>query len=524
MATNHRTPSISRRAFLCNSGAISLGLMTLSLAGGTACAPQGGSTNAVTFSVGTDLISSDPHRSGGQAASNVQRHIFEPLIGRDASLNLVPLLAKSWTQVDPHTWTFAIRENIRFHDGTTLSGRDVKATFDRIMDKNSPLINRTAVSTLKSVDLVDPMTVRFVTIKPDPVLLSRLSIPSTVILPASVIAAITGDAEPQPVGTGPFKYAEWVKDDHLTMDAFPDYWGTKAKVSRLIHRPIIEASTRVAALRTGTVDFITNVEPQQIAEIESDPKLEVELVPNARVYFVGMNTFRDPFRDVHVRQALNYAVDVDSIIRDLIGGRATRVPSVLSAEQFGFDPTLAPYKYDPELAKKLLADAGFPTGLDVTMHTVKGRYLLDAEIAQAVAGQLAKVDVRVNVEILEYANFLARLFDAKNAENRFTMFYFAYGTPILDADDTMAGYFDSRRRGLYYNDPELDALIAEGQSNVNADERKAVYASALAHLKDAAPWIFLFQMQDVLGVNKRIAGWSARADESISLAEVSMTS
>jgi peptide/nickel transport system substrate-binding protein len=271
------------------------------------------------------------------------------------------------------------------------------------------------------------------------------------------------------------------------------------------------------------VDLVANVEPQMIPEIEGDPKLSISRTRNARIFLVGMNAFRKPFDDVRVRQAMNYAVDVDAIIKDLWGGHAYRIPTIVGQDWFGYDPDQKPYSYDPDKAKALLAEAGHPNGFEVTFNTPKGRYLLDVETSQAVSGYLAKVGVKANVEVVEYANYIAKLFDANNPANRYTMFYIGYGTPILDIDDVMSGYLDSKRRGLYYNDPQLDDFIVKGLAADTDQDRLAIYKQMLAHVKDVAPWIFLFNAEDIYGLNKRLTGWKARPDEYVVLSKAAVS-
>ena len=444
---NRRT--LTRRGFLRMSAGLTAGLGGASLLARPARSAPAPTT--VTFCLGADLNTTQPHLDTSRQGSNTLRHVTETLVERDDDLNIVPLLATSWRRINPTTVEFKLRENVKFHNGRPLAGEDVKFSLERMVDKSLKLLTRTMVATISRVDVVDRGTVRVVTEMPDPVLLSRLAYPGAVVIPAETFKSQGAETfSRKPIGTGPFTFVEWVKDDHLTMDANPTYWDGRPKIDRLVYKPILEAATRLAALKTGAVDLIANVEPEQVPDIQKDPNLRISRVRSTRIMFVGMNSFRKPFTDVRVRQAMNYAVDVDAIIKDLMSGFAHRLSNIAGPGYFGYDPSLKPYPYDPAKAKALLAQAGYPNGFEVTLNSPKGRYLMDAEVSQAVSGYLAKVGVRVKVEVMEWGNFIARVYDASNADNRFSMFLIGTGSPILDIDSTLGGYLDSKRRGLYY--------------------------------------------------------------------------
>jgi len=516
-----RPRTLTRRSFVRLAAGTSAGLAGahfLPRPARSAAAPT-----TVTFCLGADVASIQPHADTAGQSRNVVMHIMETLVTRDDDLNIVPLLATSWRRINPTTTEFKLRENVKFHNGRPLTGEDVKFSLERVMDKNLKLLARSFLATVDHVDVVNPTTVRVVTDQPDPGLLNRLAYQSQVIISAETFKSQGAEVfTRKPTGTGPYSFVEWVKDDHLTMDANPTYWGGRPKIDRLIYKPILEAATRLAALKTGAVDLIANVEPEQVPDIQKDPNLRISRVRSTRIMFVGMNSFRKPFTDVRVRQAMNYAVDVDAIIKDLMSGFAHRLSNIAGPGYFGYDPSLKPYPYDPAKAKALLAQAGYPNGFEVTLNSPKGRYLMDAEVSQAVSGYLAKVGVRVKVEVMEWGNFIARVYDASNADNRFSMFLIGTGSPILDIDSTLGGYLDSKRRGLYYNTPALDALIAKGQTTMEPETRIKVYSEIQKNVLEAAPWIFLFNPEDVFGLNKRLTGWKARADETVYLAKAAV--
>ena len=270
-----------------------------------------------------------------------------------------------------------------------------------------------------------------------------------------------------PVGTGPYKFVEWVRDSHVTMERFDGYWRGNAAIQTTEFRPIAEDATRVSSLQAGELDIAALIPPTDIPPIQGNSKLDVRSVRSNRTIFVGMNCFKEPFTNVKVRQALNYAVDVQSIIKNVLGGHAYENPGPIAYGVFGYDPNLKPYGYDPEKAKSLLKDAGYPNGFSTVLDTPQGRYLDDVEVSQAIAGQLAEVGVKVTVQPAEFNEYFTRWL-AKKMEG---LYFLGYGGS-MDGDGVMGSHFDSKRRGLYYNSPQSDQLIQQAQVELDVSKRQ----------------------------------------------------
>jgi peptide/nickel transport system substrate-binding protein len=315
----------------------------------------------------------------------------------------------------------------------------------------------------------------------------------------------------KPVGTGPYKFVEYVKDDHLTLEAHAGYWGGAPKIERTIFRPIAETATKIAALRAGEIDLVDNVPPQAMAEIESDPNLRIQRVPGVRNIFIGINAYEGPLKDKRVRQALNYAVDKESIIKNILSDQATIVAAPGGPSINGFDPTLKPYPFDIEKAKQLLAEAGFPNGIDIDFASPQGRYTQDKEIATTIAGTLAKAGIRTNLQVLDWNTFYPDFLAKKHKG----LWLFGLVNGLMDEDHYNSLYFHSAGRG-YYGNPELDAEIAKEQSILDPEQRRQALVKILNTVYNDPPWIFLYNQMNVYGVNKRLK-WQARADEDIAI-------
>lgn len=472
-----------------------------------------------TLTIGYDVEprSLDPYVDAAVLVQNYHRQVFSGLLRRDDELNLVGDLAESWEQIDPLTWEFRLQSGVKFHDGSDLTAADVKFSYDRMIDPELALHITSFVATIVGTEVVDDLTVRITTGAPDVLLPNVLTFGAWVLPEAAFNEAGPEEFGRHPIGSGPFKFVEWDAGEQIIMEANPDYFDGRPALDRLVWKFITEPSTRVSALRTGEVDLIHKLPVQDLAAVEEDPSLRTEAIRSARVIFFGFDTFHEPFQDnVALRQAINYAVDKDSIIESVLGGYA--IPTVLAAPiNFGVDPDMKPYPYDPDKARELLAEAGFPDGLEITAETTTGGYTPnDTELMQVVCGQLAEVNITCSIRQEEFGGFVQRWL---RQEVR-GMYVQSNAHPALDLDLLMGAHFHSTRRALYYSDPELDVLIEEAKSESDPDERLRIYKEIQDFVYEDAPWLFLFSADDIYGVNERVQNWVARSDEAIWVYEV----
>lgn len=468
----------------------------------------------VTIAQGIDIATFDPHEDTSSGGRAVFENVFDNLVARDQNLKIVPSLAESWQAIDPTTWEFKLRKDVKFHDGTPFTAKDIKFSFDHVLDPNVKSRQRSNIAQIDHAEAPDDYTLRIVTKGPLPPLFDELQY--VYALPADKYQSMGAEKfAVAPIGTGPFKFVEWVKDSHVMLERFDGHWRGKASINTAEFRPISEDSTRVAALQAGEIDLAALIPPTSIPTLQSDSKLDVRSVRSLRTVFVGMNTFQIPFTDVRVRQALNYAVDVASIIKNVLGGHGYQLASVSGPSEFGYNPDVKPYAYDLDKAKSLLKDAGYADGFSTTLDTPQGRYLDDVEVSQAIAGQLAKVGVKVDVKPAEFNEYFNRWL-AKKIQG----LYFLGAGGSLDADSIMGSHFDSKRRGLYYNSPKSDDLIHQAQAELDVQKREQLYHDLMVYLHDQAPWIFLYSQEDIYGVAKTLT-WKPIPDERLWVYEMS---
>ncbi|RMF83738.1 MAG: hypothetical protein D6736_20825, partial [Nitrospinota bacterium] len=315
-------------------------------------------------------------------------------------------------------------------------------------------------------------------------------------------------------------------------EAHDDYFRGRSPIDRLIWRKIPEDSARIAALKTGEIDLITNVAYHQLPSIERAPGVKVDKRRGLRVMYIGMNTFSTPLNDVRVRKAINYAIDVDLIIEKILDGHGVKVPGPYGEFVWpGIPEGVEGYPYDPEKAKKLLVEAGYPNGfskihtskgdtpdkgvprdkeMDLIFHSPKGRYPLDFEVSQAIVGMLEKVGIKARLVVDEWSNFLEKYYGAKETG----LYLLGWGNSLADAEGILPTLFASYGRGWYLKDDKIDELVRIGASTFDRKVRKKAYDEVYKYIVDQAYWGFLYDVVWAWGSSEDLL-WIPRADETV---------
>ena len=470
------------------------------------------SDKTLTIALSTDVQSFDPNMLGDITSLNVMRNIAETLVQVGDGGTLEPLLAESWEAIDDVTWEFHLREGITFHNGEPFDAEAAKFTLDRLNNPELDNARPTRWAKFASFDAVDQYTLRVVTSEPQaltPALLSYVPI----------VAPAAAEASPEklastPIGTGPFVLESWTRDDRMVLTANEDYWQGAPEIDKVVIRPIPETSTRIAELRTGAVDYATNITPALASEIDKADGLSTVAIPGARFVYIGINTEANPaLLDPRVRQALNYAVDKQGIITSLFNGNGEIMSQPAHSMHFGFSDDQTPYPYDPQRARDLLSEAGVEN-LSLNFDSPNGRYLLDAEVAQIVANQLEDVGITVNLTPREWGNFNELNLSRKLGD----IFLLGWGNvPGLDADQIYGPLLRTGSSSSYFSNPEMDELVAEASRLTDPQERLDLFAQAAAIAHDQAPWIYLYAQTDIYGISDRVEGLVPGADESLPL-------
>ena len=351
------------------SGVVALTLAAL-VAAPLGAAAQGKDT--ITVALPSHAPTLDPHMHFERVGILVNINMFDSLLHRTAKLEFEPSLALSWKALNDTTWEFKLRKGVKFHDGSTMTAEDVKYSFDRVLEpgkekKKSPQYGN--VRAIKEVKIVDADTVHLVTDKPFPLLLERVVF--FPIVPKKHIEKVGEEAfgSTAAVGTGPWKLVEWKRDQYIRLEAFDGHWRGKPAFKYVVFRAIPEVATAVAELKTGGVDIIRNVNADLLPDLKSHPQTTISTTPILRVHYISLDMRSAPFDKKAARQAANYAIDKQAMLTKMMAGLGRQVPTVVQPAAFGFDASVQPYPFDPKKAKELLAQAGYPNGIDITLHS-----------------------------------------------------------------------------------------------------------------------------------------------------------
>jgi peptide/nickel transport system substrate-binding protein len=523
LATRLNARRISRRTALKGAlaGGLALPALGVQPLGHSAAAQAAGT---MTIALGVEPITMDPVFADGVIEYHFGVNIMDGLFTTGENIEVVPRLAESWEQLDELTWEFKLLPDIFFHNGEALTSEAVKATYDRTMDPDLAARNTWGEDiNLESVEVVDDLTVRFHTSEFTPHMLARLA-NDHFIMPASYLLENDPTTVARhPIGTGAYVFDEWVAGEQITMSANPEYWDEpQPSIETVVWRFVPEATSRVANLETGAVDLIDGVLPSAIEQIEANENLLAVFVEGTRRVYIGLNTKVSPTDDVRVRQALNYGTDIESICEVILGGATTRMPNWM--EPAFRNPEVEGYHYDPELARQLLAEAGYPDGVTVTLDYARTGSLGIDEFPQAIAISLREVGIEVGLNLLEN-NILterieeASLGDAEAVGNMYLRSNASYFDPGLTYSYWRPADDDN---GTGYANPEFVELLNQILTGGTPEERlEWAYAAQEIFMEDA-PALFLWYEPKIYGLNTRVQGFAPTGDEHLRFAEVTL--
>jgi peptide/nickel transport system substrate-binding protein len=531
---------LNRRDFLRLSALLGVSAATSSLLSGCALSaeplegavtesvsgPQSGGTLVVGM-LSTSILTLDPAAYSHRPTETVIRNIFDGLVTRTTDNQVVPELAKGYRWLDELTIEFDLKEGVKFHNGDDFTSEDVVFTFERILTQEVGAPRRIFVKEVGSVEGVDDHTVRFNLKSPWPVFLQLLV--HTQIVPKEYLSR-QGDENfsQNPVGCGPFRFVDGKLDQEIVLERFDDYYGGADVLppvgppflDRAIFRMMPDPSARVEALQNGTVQIIQNLPPPMVPLLINNPEISIKTVVGSQPKFIELNTSVPPFNDLRVRQALNYAVDVESILSQVGAGYGIVLPGPLSPANHFVDPTLKPYGYDPQKALELLSEAGYtPTEVSFVIDA-HGPYV---EIAEAVAVNLQNLGMDIRVRVGEYAE-LRPVF--LNCERQ------AIAHDWGDSAFDPVGYIEAKwqtyeegtsaGRGNYscYSNDRVDQLIEAGSSEPDAQKRQEIYNEAQRIIFQEAPVIFLFVPQEIEAASAKVRNWDPSPDSRINLHDV----
>ncbi|MEK6244816.1 MAG: ABC transporter substrate-binding protein [Pseudomonadota bacterium] len=454
----------------------------------------------LSIGLSTPITSLDPHFHNLSPNNSLADHIFGQLVRMDENQNLRPGLAESWKAVDETTWEFKLRKGVKWHDGSDFTAEDVIATLKRVPNvPNSPASFAIYTRSVKEAIAVDALTLRMKTERPHPLLPNDLVavriIPKKVAETAKTEDFNSGKAM---IGTGPYKFAEYVAGDRVVLVANDKYWGPQPAFAKVRYKMITNSAARVAALLAGDVQMIEAVPTADIAQLKKDARVSLASVVSNRIIYLHMDSAREknspfitdkagkpleanPFRDARVRKAVSKLIDRDAIVSHIMEGQAQPAGQLLPEHFFGTSKRLKADKYDPDGAKKLLAEAGYPEGFGITLHTPNNRYINDEKVAQAVAQFLTRGGIPTKVESMPSGVFFSR-----GSKLEFSFLLAGWGAETGETSSPLRSLLatfnpqqgmGAANRGRF-SDAGLDAVLQTALTTIDDTKRGMMLAAA----------------------------------------------
>ncbi len=491
--------------------------------------------STLVFGRNKDAVSLDPAVVTDGNSLNVSKEVLEGLVRYQlGSFDIEPCLATSWsTRKNGTVWRFKLRHGVTFQDGTTFDAAAVKFNFDRWRLPNDPYHKSLQTNegysyyisqfggfpgTIADVKVISSDEVEFDLTRPVAPFLADLAMPAFAIGSPTAMRTAGENYFRNPVGTGPYQVAEWVKDDHITLKAYPNYWGTKAKIATVILRDIPDAATSMLALQKGDIDGWEYPRPDDLTAISADHSLTLYHQPPNNLAYLAIQTQKPPFNNVLVRRAINEAIDSEAILHNFYDQSASLATDMLPLAVWPH-PSKTAYPYDPADARRLLAQAGFPHGFSTTLWymTAPRPYLPEPQrVAEAIQADLRAVGINASLEGMEWGPYLEK---TENGEHSLALYGWTgdNGDPdnflytILDRD---AAIPPGAQNVCFWKDDRFHTLMIEGQTTIDKAQRAKYYLQALQLVHDEAPLVPLVHTAPPIAFKRTVLGYIPSPDNS----------
>nr|WP_018885077.1 ABC transporter substrate-binding protein [Paenibacillus massiliensis] len=485
--------------------------------------------DTLIFGRGGDSVALDPGIVTDGESLKIAQQVYDTLLSYEpGSTKVQPSLAESWEVAeDGLAYTFKLRQGVKFHDGTDFNAEAVVFNFERWSDPASEykfegdsfdyydsMFGSEDSRVIKEVKAVDEHTVQFTLNQPQAPFLQNIAMSSFGIASPTAVKEKTTNFKSEPVGTGPFVFKEWKRNDSITLEKNPDYWQEGLpKLNKVIVRSIPDNTARFNALQNGEIDIMEDLNADDLTVLESNANLQKIERPSFNVGYVGFNTKKKPFDDKKVRQALNHAVNKQAIVDAFFGGSAQVAKNPLPPTLWGYNDEIQDYAYDPEKAKALLAEAGYPDGVAEELifyaMPVSRPYMPDGrKVAEAIQADLEKIGVKVSIQSPEWATYL----DDLKAGEKDDLYMLGWTGDNGDPDNFIYTLLDKdtipgNNRSFYVNE-ELHTILVEAQKEVDQDKRAELYKQSQVIIKEDAPWIPLVHTTPLMAASSNLKGYT----------------
>lgn len=466
---------------------------------------EGGS---MVIAVGSDATKIDPHMGSDIPSANIYHNkLFETLVQQDENMEFQPGLATEWERTDDFTWEFTLREDVKFHDGEAFNAEAVKANLERVVDPDQASPRADLFNMISEIKVDGDYKLTLVTEYPFSPLLANLAhYAGGIISPKAIEADRNGeDLSDNPVGTGPFKFGHWNPGEEIKLTRNDEYWGENANIDDVTFKVIAEPMTRLTMVETGDAHVAEPINPSDIERVENSDDMILYRSEGLGVDYIGLNTQKEPFDNKLVRQAINYALDMESIIENVFYGVGIYAEGPIGPTVNGHAPDLEGYGYDVEKAKELLAEAGYPDGFKTTIWTNEDQTRKD--VAEVVQAQLSEVGIDVSIEVMEWGAYLE-----KTSTGEHDMFILGWSNMTGDGDYNQYFLYHSDSVGnpgnrSFFENEEVDKLIEDARQETDADKRNELYRQVQEIEKEEAPLVLLRHTEYVAALQDGVEGF-----------------
>lgn len=512
-----------KKTFYLNILLLVLVALILSACGGDNSSDNGsgGSDSddkTLTIAMGTDMLTWDVHDHRNTSTEAIHINVYDYLVNNEDG-EFKPNLATEWELIEDDVWEFKLREGVKFHNGDDFTAEDVKFTLERVANDET-LRDYQNYRQIDEVEIIDDYTVRIHTDGPEPVLLNRISRLGSGMLPSEYIEEHGWEHFLEnPVGSGPYKYVEWIRDDRVVLEINEDHYdGRYSEWDKLVFRAIPENSTRVSEALTGGVDIAANIPPSDWDRIEENDGTSLITGPSNRtmIFFVRHQEGY-PTADLRVRQAIDLAIDNQAVIDHVLGGKGTPTITRVNPGNVGVNEDLHnTYNYDVEKAKELMAEAGYEDGFEMTIQSPNGRYPQDRETVEVVAGMLSEIGIEAKLEFMEWGAFV----EMRDANENEDMYLLGLSSSLYDSAQSL-DYYGSwlAEEHIGYKNEEIDELLQEAEIGMDQDQRIEQYQRVQEIAAEELPHINLHQLEQAFAVSDRI-NFTPSLDELIDIKSV----
>ncbi|MCL6376625.1 glutathione ABC transporter substrate-binding protein GsiB [Pectobacterium brasiliense] len=492
-----------------------------------AASPVWAAKDAV-IAVGSTFTSLDPYDANDSLSQTVAKSFYQGLFGFDKEMKLVNVLADSYdVSPDGLTYTVKLHPGVKFHDGTAFNAAAVKVNLDRASNPDNRLKRYNLFKMIDNTEAVDDLTVKITLKTPFSAFVNNLAHPAAVMISPAALKQYGKDIGFHPVGTGPYRFVAWNQTDFVKVEKFNGYWKAGLpKLDSITWRPVVDNNTRAALLQTGEAQFAYPIPFEQAKVLEKNDKLALVASPSILHRYISMNVTQKPFDNPKVREALNYAINKEALIKVAFSGYATPAEGPLPSS-IDYSVKYHPWPYDPAKARELLKEAGYPNGFTATLWS-SHNHSTAQKVLQFTQQQLAQVGVKVQVTAMDAGQRAAEVEGKGVKETGVRLFYTGWSASTGEADWALSPLFataswpPAQFNTAFYSNPQVDADLANALKTTDRTEKQKLYKDAQDKIWADAPWIFLATERLVSANSKKLTGFYVMPDTLFSFEDADL--